>query len=108
MGLKCGTHIWRLNEDFPHFHEHQAITICLIFPCLKTTLRLSNTFSLSSNINLYNQQLIKLSTEMNFNIIDFKIPMNHLAYDNIHVYYRFHHFIFYSILDYVIRLIDLI
>jgi len=95
-----------IRKDSPHFHHRQAISLCLVFPCLKISNRFSTTFCLSSNINCYNQQLINLSKEIHFNILDFKITNKHLAKDQIHVDYRFQHLIFNSIIDHVNYLIE--
>ena len=93
-----------LRQHFSHFRKHEAIHICLVFPCSKVSNRFSTTFSLKSNINIYNEQLMNLSKEMHFNIIDLKITNNHLAKDHVHVNYCFQHLILDSIIDHLNRL----
>lgn len=90
-----------IRNYYPHFNQSEKISICLTFPCCKTSSRFPSTFSLNSNINSLNQKLINLSKQMHFNIIDCKIKNNHLANDLIHIHYRFQYFILNSIFDYV-------
>lgn len=96
-----------LRKWFPHFHKPQSISICLIFPCLKVSNRFFTTFSLQSNIDTYNEQLIYLSEQMHFNILDLKITKSHLARDHMHIDYYFEHLILDAMIDHVNHLIEL-
>jgi len=96
-----------IRKDFVHLDQPETITICLAFPCFKVSNRFFSTFSLNSNIKFYNHELIYLSKQMGFNILDLKIKQKHLAKDQMHVDYHFQPLIFKSIIDHVNQLIEI-
>ena len=73
------------RPDHGHLNEPGKISISLAFPCGKTTNIFSSVDSMMCNIHPYNEQLISLSSEMNFNIIDFDISEDELAFNRLHV-----------------------
>ena len=70
-----------IRQAFHHLNKTKSINIALTFPCLKTTNRFPNKYSLSYNIDRYNHELKRLSLEVNFTILDFQITEYHLARD---------------------------
>jgi hypothetical protein len=74
-----------VQQNYPHLNQPGKISISLTFPCFKTTYRFPTETSLISNINLYNEQLKILSSQMNFNILDFEITNSNLANDYMHI-----------------------
>jgi hypothetical protein len=75
-----------VQQNYPHLNQHEKIFIPLTFPCFKTTSRFPTETSLISNINSYNEQLQLLSSQMNFNIINFDITPADLANDHMHIH----------------------
>jgi hypothetical protein len=100
--------IFSLQQNYPHLNQPGKISISLTFPCFKTTRRYPTEESLISNINLYNEELILLSSEMNFNILDFHITNNHLANDYMHIQFRFRDHIINSIINHFDQVIETI
>jgi hypothetical protein len=76
--------IFLVQQKYPHLNQANKISISLTFPCVKRSNRFP-TSSLMRNINLYNEKLKVLSSEMNFNILDLQITRNHLGRDRMHI-----------------------
>jgi hypothetical protein len=100
--------IFSVQQNYPHLNQSGKISISLTFPCFKTTCRYPTEQSLISNINLYNKELISLSSQLNFNILDFHINNYHLANDNMHIQFRFRDHIINSIINHFDQVIETI
>jgi hypothetical protein len=77
-----------LRHLHPHLRHKDNIHIVATFPCLKTSRSFPSSSSLRRNIRLYNNQLLELSTTLNFSVVDFNLEENHLRRDKIHIHYK--------------------
>jgi hypothetical protein len=77
--------IFYVQKTYPHLNQPEKISVSLTFPCYKLTRRFPTVQSLISNINQYNDELIALSSQMNFKILNFYIKKSHLRFDNMHI-----------------------
>ncbi|CAF1187952.1 unnamed protein product [Rotaria sordida] len=75
-----------LHQPYPNLHHKEAISIVAIFPCFKFFPNFPSPSSLSSNIDLYNEQLNILSTNIHYTVIDFQVTASHLASDHMHLH----------------------
>jgi hypothetical protein len=100
--------ILSVQQNYPHLNQPEKISISLAFPCFKTTRRFPTETSLMFNINLYNEKLKLLSSQMNFTITDFQITNYHLANDNMHIHSSFHRDILKSIINHFNQVIQTI
>lgn len=96
--------VLRLKHTFPHLNDTGSITISLSFPCFKTSKRFPTIRSLSSNLNLFNEQLTILSRQIYFEIFDFRINRHHLAHDEMHLRFYSYCRVFRSIVIYFEKL----
>ena len=89
-----------LHRTYPHLNTKPNICIVSAFPCLNPTFTFPLTSSLSSNISLYNSELKKLSTTLNFTVIDFPVDLQHLSSDGMHLHFTYRHLIIQSVQEY--------
>jgi hypothetical protein len=68
-----------------HLSNKHSITIVSTFPCYKVSRRFPSDTLLKSNIDLYNDQLKRLSERMKFSCLDLEIHDEHLHYDQMHL-----------------------
>ena len=88
-----------LHQKYPHLNRKEHISIVATFPCHKPSSTFSSP-SLSSNIELYNDQLVTLSTNLNFTVVDFQVNDSHLAADQMHLHFNHRHIIYNFIINY--------
>jgi hypothetical protein len=75
-----------LRNHHPHLIHKTSINIVATFPCRKTTNSFPTYASFRANIHSYNQQLLTLSNNLNFTVVDFQVTYDHLSDDNIHLH----------------------
>lgn len=92
--------IQQLRRLHPHLHSKDSITIIATFPCAKTSALFPSYSSLSRNIQLYNTQLLTLSTTLNFTVLNFGLEERHLSPDNIHIHHKYQHLVKDGIFNY--------
>jgi hypothetical protein len=84
------TFINSLRSRFAHLSAKHCINIIPCFPCFKPLYPLNTYHSLLNNIAQYNNQLVNLSIELNFTIVDFNVKDYHIGVDKMHIdsYYK--------------------
>jgi hypothetical protein len=92
--------ITTLRLYHPHLSQKHQINIVTCFPCFKPLYPLCTFKSLQDNIRLYNNQLLSLSTELNFTVIDFRVMSYHIGSDKMHINFNFHDLVQHSIVEY--------
>ncbi|CAF4691901.1 unnamed protein product, partial [Rotaria sp. Silwood2] len=88
-----------LHQHYPHLNRKEAISIVATFPCFKSSSTFPSISSLSSNIDLYNEQFKILSTNLNYTFVDLQIARSHLVSDHMHLHFNHRHFIYNSIIE---------
>ncbi|CAF3967713.1 unnamed protein product [Rotaria sp. Silwood2] len=89
-----------LHQNYPHLNKKQHISIVATFPCCKPSSTFPSLLSLSSNIQLYNDELNALSTNLNCTFVDFHVIDTQLAADQMHLHFNHRHLIPNSIITY--------
>ena len=97
-----------VRQNYPHLNGHGKVSISSTFACSKTTRRFQQPTALLWNINLYNEKLNLLSSEIDFNVVDYPISCSHLANDGMHVHQRFRHRLLDSIIGHFNRIVPLL
>ncbi|CAF2120458.1 unnamed protein product [Rotaria magnacalcarata] len=95
-----------IRSTYDHLNCKTDISICTIFPCLKTSARFLTSNLLTSNINDYNTKLYDISNTLNFTIINFPITISHLNVDGLHIRAKHTSLIFNIILDNITCLLN--
>ncbi|CAF1317642.1 unnamed protein product [Rotaria socialis] len=95
-----------IRSTYDHLNRKTDISICTIFPCLKTSTRFLTSNLLTSNINDYNTKLYDISNTLNFTIINFPITISHLNVDGLHIRAKHTSLIFNIILDNITCLLN--
>ena len=98
--LQVSYNVDYLHRTYPHLNRKDNICIVSTFPCLNISQSFPSTSSLSSNISLYNSELKKLSTNLNFTVIDFPVDFQHLSSDGMHLHFNHRHLILQSVQQY--------
>ena len=88
--------IFVLRYLYPQLNRSYSITISFVFPCLKPLWKNNDINLLRSKIESYNKKLYQLSSEMNFNCIDFHLKKQDLCHDNMHLNANAYRRIFFS------------
>ncbi|CAF4291241.1 unnamed protein product [Rotaria sp. Silwood2] len=88
-----------LHQHYPNLHRKEAIAIVATFPCLKYYPYFPSTLTLSANIDLYNEQLQILSTNLRYTVLDFQVAEAHLTSDQMHLHFNHRHITYNRILE---------
>ena len=78
-----------LCSEYLHLTQKHSISIFAIIPCQKTSTYFPSTFSLTHNIDSYNQLLQSLSSNMKFSCIDLNITTEYLSSDQLHINHQY-------------------
>lgn len=89
-----------LRDQHPHLVDKSSINIVRVFPCRKTSFSFPTCESLQQNIDFYNEQLVSLSHDFNFAIVDFQIEHHYLGPDNLHIHFNHREIVKNSIFNY--------
>ncbi|CAF4548251.1 unnamed protein product [Rotaria sp. Silwood2] len=88
-----------LHQHYPNLKHKQTISILTTFPCFKPSFRFPSISSLSSNIDLYNEELNDLSKNLHYTVLDFHVAESHLASDQMHLHFNHRYIIYNSIIE---------
>jgi len=95
------TFITSLRSRHTHLSDKHCINIIPCFPCFKPIYPLNTYNSLLYNIAQYNTQLLTLSIELNFTIVDFQVMDYHIGVDRMHLDFKYNTLVKNSIINYI-------
>ena len=95
-----------LRTQYLHLTQKHSISIFTIIPCQKTFTYFPSTFSLTHNIDTYNQLLQSLSSNMQFSYIDLNITTEYLSSDQLHINHQYKKLFSDTILTHLDRIIN--
>ncbi|CAF4432109.1 unnamed protein product, partial [Rotaria sp. Silwood2] len=98
--------ISNLRQQHPHLTKKDSIGIVKTFPCFKFSHYFPTPELLQHNINIFNEQLYFLATNLNFRIVDFAIQPYHLSIDQLHIDNYYSNLVPNNIFNYFDRLIS--
>ncbi|CAF4597026.1 unnamed protein product, partial [Rotaria sp. Silwood2] len=98
--------ISNLRQQHLHLAKKDSIGIVTTFPCFKFSYIFPTPALIQHNINIFNEQLYFLATNLNFRIVDFAIQPYHLSIDQLHIDNYYSNLVSNNIFNYFDRLIS--
>ena len=89
-----------LRRTHSHLSSSQSICIVTTFPCGKPSNTFPTALLLQQNIDFYNNQLRALSAQLHITVLDFRVQLQHLSSDRLHLHRNFCHLISHNTSNY--------